>query len=154
MKLHIIIFDEESCKKDQDCKTIIKCIPPKQDPKVPKPKGKTKEKRCNGFGKTCTKASDCILRNCVAKTKKCTVKPFVTSCYSDADCKQAPKCVVKPGKAPPGQKKSKHCKGNEATECTNDVQCKIEGCQGKKCKNTQSKYLNYFSIFVLCRENR
>ena len=118
-------------------------MPPKPNPKGPKPKGKTKEKLCDGTGKQCTKTSDCQLRNCVTTTKTCERPKFKPACYSDADCNQAPKCIVKPGgKKVKGKPAPKHCKGNDVIECTNDVHCRVDGCSGKKCSSAIGKYFN------------
>ena len=147
MEYNVIIFDTESCRKDQDCTKTENCIPPRPNPKVPKPKGKLKEKLCGGTGKLCTKTSDCQLRNCVTTTKKCERPKFKPTCYSDADCNQAPKCIVKPGgKKVKGKPAPKRCKGNDAIECKNDVHCKIDGCSGKKCSSAMSKYFNFSFI--------
>ena len=53
---------------------------------------------------------------------------------SHEDCKLAPKCKVDPtGKKLPSKPKPKVCQGNDAKECTNDIDCKVDGCKGKIC---------------------
>ena len=66
-------------------------------------------------------------------------------CLSNEDCKLAPKCKVNPtGKQLPGKPKPKVCESNESKDCTNDIDCIVQGCKGKVCNNVESK-INQFN---------
>ena len=125
-----------------------KCIKPPPDPKKPKPKGTTTEKVCQGTQKLCNTPSDCSLRNC--NKQKCNQPKNDLKCLSHDDCKLAPKCQVNPqGKRLPGKQNPKVCFGNEAKECTNDVQCVVDGCKGKICSNVDGWYIALLSFLLL-----
>ena len=126
----------EPCRKDQDCKTAIRCVKPPPNPKKPKPKGTIIEKVCEGTLKPCKTPNDCSLRHC--NKQKCQRPKIELRCLSDQDCKFAPKCKVNPdGKQLPNKPTPKVCQGNKVKECTNDNDCKVDGCKGKKCSYVQ-----------------
>ena len=132
--LNTFLICAEACRVDKDCLAKINCAKPKPNPKKPTSKNPAKVgKVCAKSEKPCQSPNDCKLRYCQGKIcKRPTHKP---TCLSDADCNLAPKCIPKPkAKAKKGKKPPKVCHGNEGTECTNDVHCKVEGCEGKKCK--------------------
>ena len=113
-----------------------KCIKPPPDPKKPAPKGTIIEKVCQGTQKHCKTPNDCSLRNC--DKQKCNRPKMELKCLSHEDCKLPPKCKVNPdGKQLPNKPKPKVCQGNNAKECTNDNDCKVDGCKGKKCSYVQ-----------------
>ena len=69
-----------------------KCIKAPPDPKKAMPKGKIREKVCEGTQKLCKTPSDCTLRNC--NKQKCNRPTMELKCLSHEDCKLAPKCKV------------------------------------------------------------
>ena len=113
-----------------------KCIKPPPDPKKLAPKGTIIEKVCQGTQKLCKTPNDCSLRDC--NKQKCNRPKMELKCLSHEDCKLPPKCKVNPdGKQLPNKPKPKVCQGNDAKECTNDNDCKVDGCKGKKCSYVQ-----------------
>ena len=116
--------------------------------KKPKPKGTIIEKVCAGTQKPCKTPNDCRLRHC--NKQKCQRPKMELKCFSHEDCKLAPKCKVNPtGKQLPNKPKPKVCEGNKSKDCTNDIDCKVEGCKGKVCSNVESK-MNQFNSLLLC----
>ena len=109
-----------------------KCIKPPPDPKKLAPKGTVIEKVCQGTQKLCKTPNNCSLRNC--EKQKCNRPKMELKCLSHEDCKLPPKCKVNPeGKILPNKPTPKVCQGNDAKGCTNDNDCKVDGCNGKKC---------------------
>lgn len=148
-KIHIFLICTEPCRTDKDCLTKIPCVKPKPNPKKPTSKNPAKiQKVCGKTEKPCQTPADCKLRYCQGKI--CKLPRHPPTCLTNADCKVAPKCIPKPkGKAKPGGKRPKWCKGNEGTECTNDVHCKVEGCTLKTCDKDQGMHSNNTWLFVI-----